>query len=295
MQFESFLKFFDTAEFSVEHPVSPEGYLFTYYPSEAPAALHYHNFLEIGYCERGTGIFIVDGEVIPFNGKCISIIYDGQVHIAKSLQPEKSLWHFLYVDLDKLFVGTNIVRLKSLKNSRHQRYKFPNIIHYTEDANLYHLTAQILDEAAQCKDGHLNALQGLVYALLIQHGRYMEERPHIDVLPEHSHLPIELGDLLNYISSHYTEDLTIEQLCAAAKMSKPTMQRKLIAYTGFAPMQYVHHLRLNHAAALLHDKTVPIAEVAAQAGYNSISSFNRKFMAKYGMSPSQWRHQYDDK
>lgn len=292
MQFESFLKFFDTAEFSVEHPVSPEGYLFTYYPSEAPTALHYHNFLEIGYCERGTGIFIVDGEVIPFDGKCVSIIYDGQVHIAKSLQPEKSLWHFLYLDLDKLFLGTDFGRLKSLKSSRHQQYKFPNIIHYKEDPGIYYLTAKVLDEAAQRKEGYLHALQGLVYALLIHHGRYMQERSCVSSISEQSHLLNELGDLLNYISSHYTEDLTVEELCAAAKMSKPTMQRKLIACTGFAPMQYVHHLRLNHAAVLLHDKALPIAEVAALAGYNSISSFNRKFIAKFGMPPSQWRQQY---
>ena len=33
------------------------------------------------------GIFIVDGEIVPFNGKCVSIIYDGQAHIAKSIQP----------------------------------------------------------------------------------------------------------------------------------------------------------------------------------------------------------------
>lgn len=290
MQFESFLKFFDTTEFSVEHPVSPEGYLFTYYPSEAPAALHYHNFLEIGYCERGTGIFIVDGEVIPFNDKCVSIIYDGQVHIAKSIQPEKSLWHFLYVDLNKLFLGPDLVRLKPLKSFRYQWYKFPNIIHFNDDPGLYHLTEKILDEAAQSKEGHLHALQGLVYALLIHHGRYMEERNLVISMSEQAHLLSELSDLLNFISSHYTEDLTVEQLCAAAKMSKPTMQRKLIACTGFAPMQYVHHLRLNHATALLHDRAMPIAEVAAQAGYNSISSFNRKFIAKFGISPSQWRH-----
>ena len=48
------------------------------------------NCLQNGYCERGMGIFIVDGEIVPFNGKCVSIIYDGQAHIAKSIQPEKS-------------------------------------------------------------------------------------------------------------------------------------------------------------------------------------------------------------
>ena len=48
------------------------------------------SFLENGYCERRMGIFIVDGEIVPFNGKCVSIIYDGKAHIAKSIQPEKS-------------------------------------------------------------------------------------------------------------------------------------------------------------------------------------------------------------
>ena len=48
------------------------------------------SFLENGYCERGMGIFIVDDEIVPFNGKCVSIIYDGKAHIAKSIQPEKS-------------------------------------------------------------------------------------------------------------------------------------------------------------------------------------------------------------
>ena len=48
------------------------------------------SFLENGYCERGMGIFIVDGEIVPFNGKCVSIIYDGQAHIDKSIQPEES-------------------------------------------------------------------------------------------------------------------------------------------------------------------------------------------------------------
>jgi len=292
VQFDPFLSFFDTVKFSAEHPVSPEGYLFTYYPSEAPSALHYHNFLEIGYCERGTGIFIVDGEILPFSNKCVSIIYDGQVHIAKSIRPEKSLWHFLYVDLDKLFLTSGLTHFKFLKNARHQQFRFPNIIPYDDDPGLYHLTERILQEAAQCREGYLQALQGLLYALLIQHGRFMVEKKQNVITDQQNNLFMELGNLLNFISSHYTEDLTIKQLCAAAKMSKSAMQRKLIACTGFAPMQYVHHLRLNHAIALLHDKKLSITEIATQTGYNSLSSFNRKFAEKFGMAPSQWRQQH---
>ena len=48
MQFDSFPAVFDSETFSKEHPLSPEGYLFTYYPELEPEAMHYHDFIELG-------------------------------------------------------------------------------------------------------------------------------------------------------------------------------------------------------------------------------------------------------
>ena len=127
MQFQSYLEIFDTRTLTAKQPYSPQGVLFTYYPSEEPESLHYHNFLELGYCERGSGIFIIDGEIIPFSEQCTTIIYDGQVHIAKSISPEKSLWHFLYIDLSKLFSGTEQFDLGLLKVRDHVNFEFPNL------------------------------------------------------------------------------------------------------------------------------------------------------------------------
>ncbi|MCI9432758.1 MAG: helix-turn-helix domain-containing protein [Oscillospiraceae bacterium] len=44
-----------------------------------------------------------------------------------------------------------------------------------------------------------------------------------------------------------------------------------------------------HAADLLQDKSIPITEVATRSGYNSISSFNRCFINRFGVSPTQWQ------
>ena len=155
MQIESLAKIFDTTEMSVKHPFSPEGFLFTYYPNENPSNVHYHDFLEIGYCESGAGLFIVDGEIIPFNGKCVSIIYEGQIHIAKSITPEKSLWHFLYIDLEKLFYKVDPVELKALKCTQYAFYTFPNIIHYQDDPALYHMVSEVMSECAACQENYL--------------------------------------------------------------------------------------------------------------------------------------------
>lgn len=79
MQFESLFVDFDPRKFTKEHPFWPEGCFNNYYLLEKPEALHYHDFFEIGYCLKGSGLFYVDGQVIPFNGPCCTIIYGGQI------------------------------------------------------------------------------------------------------------------------------------------------------------------------------------------------------------------------
>jgi len=57
--------------------------------------LHAHNYLEIGYCHEGTGIFVVEGRVFPFVAGDISVIADPQMHLARSTQGTTSLWTWI--------------------------------------------------------------------------------------------------------------------------------------------------------------------------------------------------------
>ena len=55
--------------------------------------LHYHDGLELGLCLDGSGVFIIDGEPIPFSAPCVTILYPGQYHKARSgLLPSR--WYF---------------------------------------------------------------------------------------------------------------------------------------------------------------------------------------------------------
>ena len=288
MQFDSYPPIFDSFRFSPEHPFSPEGQLFTYYPELQPNALHYHDFLELGYCEWGSGLFYVDGEVIPFTGPCCSIIYGGQIHIAQSVSAEKSLWHFLYIDLKNLFSGTNLMLVSDLKAMSTYKYDFPVLLPQDKDPMLYHLCKSIMKETAELNDDYLTAIRGLVATLLSVHSRYMA--PAKTIRKDQEQILARLGTVLSYINSHYTEDVTIDQLTHAGGLSKSTLQRDLIAFTGMAPMQYIHHLRMKRATILLAGDC-PIASVAFDVGYNSLSSFNRHFLDEFGLSPSEWKKQ----
>ena len=296
MQFESLFVDFDPRKFTKEHPFWPEGSLNNYTLLSAPEALHYHDFWEIGYCEKGSGIFYVDGKVIPFNGPCCTIIYGGQIHIAQGMfppnaGPEWNLWQFSYMSLKHLFTDMDLMQVNQLKAMSPHKFDCPPVFHQQDDPVLFEQIVAIIDETAHLKEGYLTALRGLVTALLARHSRYMT--PATKVREDQEQLFHRLGDTLFYISQHYMDDITIEDLLAADRrggMSKSTLQRDMIAFTGMSPMQYVHHLRMKRATLLLTEG-VPVADVAFDVGYNTLSSFNRHFLKEYSLSPTQWRKQ----
>lgn len=287
MQFDSLMEVFDSTAFTPEHPLSPEGELFSYVPFEEPEALHYHDFMEIGYCVRGAGLFYVDGDVIPFNGPCCSLIYGGQIHIAQSVTPEKSLWHFLYIDLKMLFTGADFLALSGLKAFSPHLYDFPPLITREQDAELCRLCLAVMEESAQLREGYLTAVRGLMTALLTRHSRYMTASRH----PRggQARLLERLGGAMSYINQNYMNDITIDQLTQAGGVSKSTLQRDMILFTGMAPLQYIHYLRMKRAAAMLLGGGYSIAKIASDVGYNTLSSFNRHFIRAFGASPSKWR------
>lgn len=294
MQFESMVVDFDPRKLTKEHPFVPEGCLNNYYLLTAPEALHYHDFLEIGYCKKGSGLFYVDGEVIPFSGPCCTIIYGGQIHIAQGLFPPNSppdwnLWQFSYINLKSLFTDTDLMQVGKLKAVSPHLYDFPPLFHQQEDPILYDLICAIIDEAAQLGDGYLTAMRGLITALLARHSRTMT--PAKQVRQDQEQVLARLGNVMVYINQHYTEDVTIEQLIEASGMSKSTLQRDMIAFTGMAPLEYIHHLRMKRATILLSGGQ-PVADIAFDVGYNTLSSFNRHFLQAFGMSPTQWRKQH---
>ena len=290
MQIQPKITVFDTETFTPQKPLSPMGSIFTYYPSRNPEALHYHDFFEIGYCERGAGIFNVSGEPLPFNGKCTSLVYPGQPHIAFSINREKSRWHFLYIDLNNLFavgdIGTSF--LSKLKANEWNKYDIPNLMTYEEQPQMYELCRQIIQFAGEGPSPSLEAIRGLTYALLFRHEALFVPKKNDIGQSVSMQLQRELEGTINYITEHFSENITIQALVECAKMSKSNLQRKMIEFTGRPPMQYVQYVRMKHASVMLLDKTKTIASIAYDTGYTT-SCFNRQFAKEFGMSPSKWR------
>ena len=90
------------------------------------------------------------------------------------------------------------------------------------------------------------------------------------------------------INERYAERLTIDVLAATAGMERFAFAHAFRRETGLAPHAYLRERRLAAAAAAL-EGSKPIIEVAFDAGFGSVSSFNRAFRAGYGVAPSRFR------
>lgn len=80
-----------------------------------------------------------------------------------------------------------------------------------------------------------------------------------------------------------------EDLLREIRMTKSTFSRQFPKHSGRTLVEFVNEVRLQHARRQLVETGKSIAEIAFASGYESLSHFNRKFLASSGKTPSAFR------
>lgn len=95
--------------------------------------------------------------------------------------------------------------------------------------------------------------------------------------------------VMDYLDSHYMEDLNLNDIASSIGFSKYHFSRLFKQYTNCTFRTYVCHRRIRAAEELLERPDLSITEAALQAGFPSISTFNRLFKHIKGCTPSEYR------
>jgi AraC family transcriptional regulator len=96
-------------------------------------------------------------------------------------------------------------------------------------------------------------------------------------------------EALRRIEEALEEPMTLRQLARDAAMSPYHFLRTFNAVAGETPYQFVLAQRLRRAALRLRRTADPISAIAYEAGFNDLSTFNRRFRRIMGMTPGAWR------
>ncbi|WP_433525232.1 GlxA family transcriptional regulator [Nocardia pseudovaccinii] len=92
-----------------------------------------------------------------------------------------------------------------------------------------------------------------------------------------------------YVTANLDRQLTLTELACAASVSERTLARRIRARLGISPMEFVHRLRVRHAATLLAATRDPVDAIAAAVGYADPAAFRRIYRRHTGEAPSSTR------
>ncbi len=98
-----------------------------------------------------------------------------------------------------------------------------------------------------------------------------------------------VADALRFIETHADEALDLDRLAEVAGVSKFHFLRSFARVVGLTPYRYLLLTRLRRAGAAIAATNRPISEIAYEAGFGDLSTFNAHFRAAMGASPSRWR------
>lgn len=95
--------------------------------------------------------------------------------------------------------------------------------------------------------------------------------------------------VLSYIHDNLDGDLSLDALADVAAMSRYHWHRVFHAMSGETSAHAIRRIRLNHAARLLLQSDMEMAQIAKACGYSNIQSFTQIFRGEYGVPPGAFR------
>lgn len=116
---------------------------------------------------------------------------------------------------------------------------------------------------------------------------YRHASPNETIIRSHD-LQI-LREMLSFIGENYRDEITVDQIAAAGRMSRSRCTRLFRQYLQESPIEHVQKYRLQRSVYLINNTDLQFAEIAGRCGFNQQSYFNRLFIRHYGMTPGQMR------
>ena len=104
--------------------------------------------------------------------------------------------------------------------------------------------------------------------------------------------PDKLIQIRDYLSSHHTEKISLDELSRLFFLSKYHLVREYRKHFGTTPGNDLISHRISHAKSLLRFGSQSVEEIAIQCGFHSSAYFIRMFRQAENMTPLEYRQKW---
>lgn len=224
---------------------------------------HYHDYWEIVYYTKGSGIVNIDGEAIPFTENDIFVLPPSVPHFDYSGDGFRN-YHFNFVDDEFGFKS-----YLKLHDTEDQIFKRILELLYSE----YHLKR---DNYTNIIDSLYEVLRNYIHSFV----RQEDGNPYVDKI---------VNSIIENLSN---PNYKVNDAMKDIPMHKDYIRKLFLRQTGMTPLQYLTHRRLSNAKQLLdnqQESRLSLKEIAFLSGFDDYYYFSRVFKQEFGLSPNAWR------
>lgn len=246
---------------------------------------HWHEKIELLYFIRGEALVKCNSHELSAKEGDLIVVNSNELHQIFSIS--ESIDYYCIIFDIVLFQSrrVDVCEAKYINPISQNRILFKNKVENDKDIAKY--IYEFVKEYESKEIGYEMAIKATIYQLLV-----LLLRKHVKLVLTSKEYDTRLKNLkrfnsiLEHIDNHYSEKITINQLCSMANISRFHFCRVFKSITGKPLNEYLNSLRVSKAEAMLKDSDITITEVAMACGFDDMNYFSRLFKKLKGASPS---------
>lgn len=248
---------------------------------------HWHEQLEAVLLLEGSAEAILSGEKLTISAGEACFINAGTLHGFSSQSGAHSHYHSIV--FDSSIVSGMVGSVFETNYVRPLLESGPTFIHLDREAAANGF-AEAFDRAFAALDS-----EGAAYEFTVRNA--LSDMILLMIRLSHVHPPHRLSrvndalakQMISWIDAHMTEEITLQDIAAAAAVSPRECQRIFDRCLHRSPMNYLNKRRLYAAADALVSSDAPVTEIALNCGFASPSYFTQQFRRLFNVTPREYR------
>ncbi|MBR4897402.1 MAG: helix-turn-helix domain-containing protein [Prevotella sp.] len=210
--------------------------------------------------------------------ECHSLFVHYYLHIYEGFKNEMNLQEVYELPIEA--EGSEV----AAQLFRHLCNRLPEARLPHSDPNSYDTSAQTSDYVQRYRDMALWEKMELRGAMLMIMSHFIRQaKPRVWTQDE------RMKRVLEYVHSHISDNIGVEQLANVACITKPYFIRLFKHEFGFPPVQYINRKKVERAQLLLYTTDKTVKEVAFILGFSDQNYFIRLFHKLTGITPQEYR------
>ena len=191
--------------------------------------LHFHNYMEIGYCYNGDGELIIEDRVYQYHGSMFSVIPANIPHTTNSKPGHICKWEFLFIDIEgfiKNEMHMDAMREGAVLSVINRRGTLKSEQNH---GVMSRLILNIIRECREQSSYYTESIKGYLYALVIEMMRLADER--------------------------------VEDIAMASGLSESHFRRIFEEAMNMKPLDYVNLVRVDRACIMMAKEDLYMEEI----------------------------------